>query len=176
MGTISTQNGAYGIYTVLTKNLLIEGCEVVCVSDAGIYIEQSKNLVARNNRALYNVADIESENSTGLEIYENDVFENTSGLLIFNLLKLTLYGKNVTTHNNIQDFRVKGSIIIDVPKGTGVIIMATQNVDFYNNIVEDYVTNGLSVVSYLVFAAEEKAEAIINQSIQDRGIRAVESD
>ncbi|PSR08811.1 MAG: hypothetical protein C7M88_08730 [Candidatus Arcticimaribacter sp.] len=181
-GTISTQNGAYGIYPVLTKNLLIEGCEAIGASDAGIYVGQSKNVVVRNNRAFYNVAGIESENSTGVEIYENDVYENTSGLLIFNLPKLTLYGKNVTAYNNriynnnIENFGVKGSIISGVPKGTGVIIMATQNVDFYNNTVEDHVTNNLSVVSYLVFAAEEEAEAIINQSIQDRGIRAVEAD
>ena len=166
----------------MTKNLLIEGCEAICASDAGIYVRQSKNLVARNNRAFYNVAGIESENSTGLEIYENNVYENTSGLLIFNLPKLTLYGKNISAYNNriynnnIENFGVKGSIISSVPKGTGVIIMATQNVDFYNNIVEDHVTNNLSAVSYLVFAAEEEAKAIINQSIQDRGIRAVESD
>ena len=181
-GTISTQNGAYGIYPVLTKNLLIEGCEAICASDAGIYVRQSKNLVARNNRAFYNVAGIESENSTGLEIYENNVYENTSGLLIFNLPKLTLYGKNISAYNNriynnnLENFGVKGSIISGVPKGTGVIIMATQNVDFYNNIVEDHVTNNLSAESYLVFAAKEEAKAIINQSIQDRGIRAVESD
>ena len=181
-GTISSQNGAYGIYPVLTKNLLIEGCEAIGASDAGIYVGQSKNVVVRNNRAFYNVAGIESENSTGVEIYENDIFENTSGLLIFNLPKLTLYGKNITAYNNriynnnIENFGVKGSIISGVPKGTGVIIMATQDVNFYNNTIEDHVTNNLSVVSYLVFAAEEEAEAIINQSIQDRGIRAVETD
>ena len=181
-GAISTQNGAYGIYPVLTKNLLIEGCEAIGASDAGIYVGQSKNVVVRNNRAFYNVAGIESENSTSVEIYENDIFENTSGLLIFNLPKLTLYGKNITAYNNriynnnIENFGVKGSIISGVPKGTGVIIMATQDVNFYNNTIEDHVTNNLSVVSYLVFAAEEEAEAIINQSIQDRGIRAVETD
>ena len=102
--------------------------------------------------------------------------------MIFNLPKLTLYGKNITAYNNriynnnIENFGVKGSIISGVPKGTGVIIMATQDVNFYNNTIEDHVTNNLSVVSYLVFAAEEEAEAIINQSIQDRGIRAVETD
>ncbi|MDB4014987.1 right-handed parallel beta-helix repeat-containing protein [Flavobacteriaceae bacterium] len=181
-GTISTQNGAYGIYPVLTKNLLIEGCEAIGASDAGIYVGQSKNVVVRNNRAFYNVAGIESENSTGVEIHENDIYENTSGLLIFNLPKLTLYGKNITAYNNriynnnIKNFGVKGSIISGVPKGTGVIIMATQNVNFYNNTIEDHVTNNLSVVSYLVFAAKKEAEAIINQSIQDRGIRAVETD
>ena len=99
-GTISTQNGAYGIYPVLTQNLLIEGCEAIGASDAGIYVGQSKNVVVRNNRAFYNVAGVESENSTDVEIYENDIYENTSGLLIFNLPKLTLYGKNVTAYNN----------------------------------------------------------------------------
>ncbi len=181
-GTISTQNGAYGIYPVLTQNLLIEGCEAIGASDAGIYVGQSKNVVVRNNSAFYNVAGVESENSTEVEIYENDIYENTSGLLIFNLPKLTLYGKSVRAYNNriynnnIENFGVKGSIISGVPKGTGVIIMATQDVNFYNNTIKDHVTNNLSIVSYLVFAAEEEVEAIVNQDVQNRGIRAVETD
>ena len=36
--TISTHNGAYGIYLVLTKNLLVKGCEAIEASDAGIYV------------------------------------------------------------------------------------------------------------------------------------------
>jgi parallel beta-helix repeat protein len=138
--------------------------------------------VVRNNSAFYNVAGVESENSTDVEIYENDIYENTSGLLIFNLPKLTLYGKSVRAYNNriynnnIENFGVKGSIISGVPKGTGVIIMATQDVNFYDNTVEDHVTNNLSIVSYLVFAAEEEVEAIVSQDVQSRGIRAVETD
>ena len=44
--------------------------------------------------------------------------------------------------------------------------MATQDVNFYNNTVEDHVTNNLSIVSYLVFAAEEEVEAIVSQDVQ----------
>ena len=173
-GKVSTQNGAYGIYPVLTENLVIEGCEAIGASDAGIYVGQSQNVIIRNNKAFYNVAGVESENSTGVEIYNNEIYENTGGLLIFNLPKLTLYGKGVKAHdnqiyhNNLENFGVKGSIVSGVPKGTGVIIMATQNVDFYNNIVQDHVTSNLSIVSYLVFAAEDDPEAGIDQSIQDR--------
>ncbi|MFQ3335445.1 MAG: parallel beta-helix repeat protein [Candidatus Arcticimaribacter sp.] len=143
---------------------------------------QSQNVIIRNNKAFYNVAGVESENSTGVEIYNNDIYQNTGGLLIFNLPKLTLYGKGVKAHdnkiydNNLENFGVKGSIVSGVPKGTGVIIMATQDVDFYNNTVQDHVTSNLSIVSYLVFAAEDDPEAAIDQSIQDRGIRAVETD
>jgi parallel beta-helix repeat protein len=181
-GKVSTQNGAYGIYPVLTTNLLIEGCEAIGASDAGIYVGQSQNVTIRNNKAFYNVAGVESENSSAVEIYDNDIFENTGGLLIFNLPKLTVYGNNVKAYNNriynnnLENFGVKGSIVSGVPKGTGAIIMATQEVDFHNNTIEDHVTSNLSIVSYLVFAADEDPEASIDQSIKDRGIRAVESD
>ena len=35
-----------------------------------------------------------------VEIYGNEAYENTSGLLIFNLPELTLYGGNVKAYNN----------------------------------------------------------------------------
>ncbi len=181
-GKVSTQNGAYGIYPVLTKNIIIEGCEAIGASDAGIYVGQSQNIIIRNNKAFYNVAGVESENSTDVEIYNNDIYQNTGGLLIFNLPKLTQYGKVVKAYdnriydNNLENFGVKGSIVSGVPKGTGVIIMATQDVDFYNNAIQDHVTSNLSIVSYLVFAADDDPEAAIDQSIKGRGIRGVETD
>ena len=137
----------------------------------------------RNNKAFYNVAGIESENSTHVEIYNNKVYENTSGLLIFNLPKLTRYGSNVNAYqntiynNNTPNFGVKGSIVSSVPKGTGVVIMATQDVAFYDNIVKDHKTSNLSVVSYEVFAADQdiQNDNLPNEA-RDQGIRAVESD
>jgi parallel beta-helix repeat protein len=181
-GKVSTQNGAYAIYPVLTENLVIEGCEAIGASDAGIYVGQSKNVIIKNNKAFYNVAGVESENSTAVEIFGNEIYENTGGLLIFNLPKLTRYGSDVTAYNNriynnnLENFGVKGSIVSGVPKGTGVIIMATQDVNFNNNMVKDHVTSNLSILSYLVFAASEDPEGLVDQSIQDRGIRSVEAD
>jgi parallel beta-helix repeat protein len=160
-GKVSTENGAYALYPVLSTQVLIEGCEAIGSSDAGIYVGQSQNVIIRNNKAYYNVAGIESENSSNVEIYGNEAFENTSGLLIFNLPELTVYGKQVKAYqnkiynNNIPNFGVKGSIVSAVPKGTGVVIMATQDIAFYDNTVEDHKTSNLSIVSYKVFAADE---------------------
>ncbi|MEC9135072.1 MAG: parallel beta-helix domain-containing protein, partial [Bacteroidota bacterium] len=67
-GEVSTKNGAYALYPVLCKNLLIEGCEAIGASDAGIYVGQSQNVTVKNNKAYYNVAGIESENSSQVEI------------------------------------------------------------------------------------------------------------
>lgn len=183
-GEVSVQNGAYALYPVLSSNVLIEECEAIGSSDAGIYVGQSKNVIIRNNKAFYNVAGIESENSTNVEIYGNEAYENTSGLLIFNLPELTVYGSNVNAHhnkiynNNLTNFAVKGSIVSAVPKGAGVIIMATKDVKFHNNIIEDHKTVNLAVVSYEIFAADEDelGQETLASEAQARGLRAIESD
>ena len=59
----STDNGAYGLYPVLSRNVLMEFCEASNASDAGIYLGQSQNAIVRNNVARGNVAGIEIENS-----------------------------------------------------------------------------------------------------------------
>ena len=42
------QNGAYGLYPVESKNVLIDGCVAIGASDAGIYVGQSQNIIIRN--------------------------------------------------------------------------------------------------------------------------------
>ena len=44
----SSENGAYGLYPVLSNNVLIENCVAHCASDAGIYVGQSKQVIVRN--------------------------------------------------------------------------------------------------------------------------------
>ena len=183
-GEVSVENGAYALYPVLSTNVIIEECEAIGSSDAGIYVGQSDKVIIRNNKAFYNVAGIESENSTNVEIYGNEAFENTSGLLIFNLPELTLYGGNVKAYNNniynnnLTNFAVKGSIVSAVPKGAGVVIMATKDVAFYNNNVAAHKTVNLCVVSYEIFAADRDAEASqeIDTAAEARGLRPITAD
>ena len=179
-GKVSDKNGAYALYPVLSTHVLIEGCEAIGSSDAGIYVGQSQHVIIRNNKAFYNVAGIESENSTHVEIYKNEAYENTSGLLIFNLPELTVYGSHVRAYentiynNNVPNFGVKGSIVSAVPKGTGVVIMATQDVRFENNTIADHKTSNLSVVSYKVFAADEDPESgTLSAAAEAQGLRAI---
>lgn len=183
-GEVSVQNGAYALYPVLSTNVLIEDSEAIGSSDAGIYVGQSNGVIIRNNKAFYNVAGIESENSTNVEIYGNEAYENTSGLLIFNLPELTVYGSNVKAYNNhiynnnLVNFAVKGSIVSAVPKGAGVVIMATKDVAVYDNRIEDHKTVNLCIVSYEVFAADqdEQRGSQVGQEAQARGLRAIETD
>ena len=73
----SSENGAYGLYPVESKNVLIDGCVAIGASDAGIYVGQSQNIIVRNSRAEFNVAGIEIENSYFADVYNNTATNNT---------------------------------------------------------------------------------------------------
>ncbi len=163
-GGPKTENGAYAIYPVLCKNVLMEECIAVGSSDAGIYVGQSDSVIIRNNTAYWNVAGIEAENSRWVEIYGNEAYDNTGGLLIFDLPGLTQYGHTTRAYNNKlhdnnhENFAEEGNIVASVPPGAGVMILATHDVRLYDNEIINNQTVGVAVVSYeLVAALNENA-------------------
>ncbi len=156
-GGPKTENGAYGLYPVLCKNVLIEDCVATDASDAGIYVGQSENIIVRRNRAENNVAGIEIENSVDADVYENTATGNTGGILVFSLPDLELkVGRNCRVYNNEivannhENFAPKGNAVANVPPGTGVMIMASRQVEVFDNKVKDNDSVGLSICSYLV--------------------------
>jgi len=148
-------NGAYGYYPVECRDVLIEDCEVSYCSDAGVYVGQSTNVVVRRCYAHHNVAGIEIENCINSDIYDNLSENNTGGILVFDLPKLfQANGRNARVfnnkiiNNNHKNFAAPGNIVAIIPPGTGMIILATDSVEIYNNIIEDHKTVGIAVVSY----------------------------
>ena len=158
-GEISEDNGAYALYPVICSDVLIEECEVLGASDAGVYVGQSENVIIRNNKVYWNVAGIESENSENVEIYGNKSYNNTGGILVFDLPGLTRNGRNVKVYNNevyennLFNFAPKGNIVASVPPGTGMTIMATRDVEVYNNKISNNNTISIGIVSYELMAA-----------------------
>ena len=148
-------NGSYGLYPVLCNNVLIEDSVAIGASDAGIYVGQSNNIVVRRNLAEYNVAGIEIENSTYADVYKNIARNNTGGILIFDLPGLTQSGhhtrvyKNLIQNNNTPNFAPAGNIVGTVPSGTGMMVMATDDVDIYRNLITGNKTAGVIVTSYV---------------------------
>ncbi|MEZ5001583.1 MAG: parallel beta-helix domain-containing protein [Chitinophagales bacterium] len=148
-------NGAYGLYPVNCENVLMENCEASYSSDAGIYIGQSRNVLMRNNLAHHNVAGIEIENCRVVEAYDNIAENNTGGFLIFDMPGLPqANGYSVKVHNNIvrennfKNFSPEGGMVNIIPPGTGMLVVAHNDVEIYNNTIEDYKTLGLAVVTF----------------------------
>jgi parallel beta-helix repeat protein len=131
---------------------------------AGIYVGQSDSVIIRNNKAYWNVAGIESENSRWVEIYGNEAWNNTGGILVFDLPGLTQYGhttkvyNNQVHDNNHENFAQKGNIVASIPPGTGFMILATHDIEIYEIEVKDNTSVGLAIVSYELVAALNKNE------------------
>jgi parallel beta-helix repeat protein len=150
------KNGSYGIYPVKCQNVLIEDSASSGAADAGIYVGQSKNIIVRRNRAEFNVAGIEIENSEAADVYENVATNNAGGLLVFSLPDLPVKGSrntrvfnNQVYSNNTQNFAPKGNIVAKVPTGTGIIVMATHQAELFRNEIHDNNTVNISIISYL---------------------------
>lgn len=149
-----SRNGAYGIYPVQTENTLIEDSVAIGASDAGIYVGQSRNVIVRSNRAEFNVAGIEIENTVGADVYDNVAVNNTGGVLVFNMPDLPQDGhstrvfRNEISGNNTANFGAPGSAVAGVPAGSGVLINANDRVEVFENVIGDNSTANIIISSY----------------------------
>jgi parallel beta-helix repeat protein len=156
-GKPSSKNGGYGIYPVQCQDVTIDGCVARGASDAGIYVGQSQKIVVRNCLAIENVAGIEIENSLDAEVFDNTATKNTGGILVFDLPDLVqkqggfvrVYNNKIF-ENNLANFAPKGNIVAKVPQGTGVLILATNNVEIFNNQILNNKSAGVGIISYFM--------------------------
>jgi parallel beta-helix repeat protein len=155
-GTPDSDNGAYGLYPVLCTEVYIDKCYAYGASDAGIYVGQSDKVILKNSVAEGNVAGIEIENTTNADVFNNEAFDNTGGILVFDLPGLTKYGKSVRVFNNDchdnnrTNFAPPGNIVGTVPAGTGFMLLSTNTVEVFNNSFTDNNFAGVLIASYLI--------------------------
>jgi parallel beta-helix repeat protein len=153
-GGSQTTNGAYGIYPVKSKNILIEDSSSWGASDAGIYVGQSTNVIVRRCHAEQNVAGIEIENTINADVYENVATGNTGGILVFNMPNLSQPGhstrvfKNKVYQNNVANFAAKGAAVASVPAGAGVVVNSNSKVEIFDNDIADNKTANLIISAY----------------------------
>jgi parallel beta-helix repeat protein len=153
-GGPQTTNGAYGIYPVKSRNILIEDSSSWGASDAGIYVGQSVNVVVRRCHAEQNVAGIEIENTVNADVYENTATGNTGGILVFNMPNLSQAGhstrvfKNKVHGNNVGNFAAKGAAVASVPAGAGVVVNSNSKVEIFDNDIADNKTVNVIISAY----------------------------
>jgi len=148
-------NGAYGVYPVSSTTILIDGVTVKGASDAGIYVGQSEQIVVRDSTVSGNVAGIEIENSRHADVFGNVATGNTGGILVFDLPNLPKMGggdirvfRNRVVDNDQPNFAPKGNIVASVRKGTGVLIMANDNVHVFDNDLSGNATSNVMIIAY----------------------------
>ena len=156
-------NGAYGVYPVESRDVLIDGVTVEGASDAGIYVGQCENIVVRNSTAVRNVAGIEIENSRRADVHHNLATHNTGGILIFDLPNLPRGNggdvrvfANRVIDNDTANFAPPGNIVASVRRGTGVLVMANDGVWVRGNTLSGNATANVMIVSYREKFADPK--------------------
>jgi parallel beta-helix repeat protein len=155
--------GVYGVYPVRCTDVLIERIEATLMNDAAIYAGKSQDVIIRDTLTYGNVIGIELENTVNGEVYNNHAHDNTMGILI-DLLpqlpsKVSIYTKvhdNLIENNNGENFAKAGSTVAFAPPGTGMLVLAGDEVEIYNNTIKGNRSGGLAVFNLtIVFNSNE---------------------
>jgi len=152
-------SGVYGIFPEFAQNGLIEYNTLTGIEDAAIYVGMSDNIQVSHNEVHGNVAGIEAENSRHVIIEDNLAYDNAGGILTFITPGLPIktafdvvIRNNFVVSNNHVNFGAPGSIVSGVPSGTGVIVMAADDVIIENNVIRDNKNAGIIVADHKSFA------------------------
>lgn len=153
----NTSTMAYGLYPVRSDNILITNSIVVGSRDAGVYVGQSTHIRVLNNDVHNNVAGVEIENSHYAVVEGNTVHQNTGGILVFALTGPTRFldthdvvvKNNTVIDNNVPPAAHAQGLVLIIPPGTGIMVLASQNVDVSANTITNHKTTGVLVISSL---------------------------
>lgn len=145
--------GLYGVYPVECAGVLVESCTISQISDAGIYVGSSREILVRNNEVFNNVAGIEIENCTDAVVTNNSAHHNSTGILVFvlpnNPSKVgvdTRVINNRVWANNHANFGKPGTIVAGLPNGIGILVMAADRTEVTENWLADNDSYGIAVV------------------------------
>jgi parallel beta-helix repeat protein len=127
--------GVYGIFPQLGKNGIVSHNIISGIEDAAIYVGMSDNIDVVYNEVFASVAGIEIENSRHALVEGNNVYDNTGGILAFITPGLpiktcsdVIIRNNFITDNNHENFAIPGSLVSNIPSGTGILVMACDDV------------------------------------------------
>ena len=152
---IIIDTGVYGIFPQLGKNGIVEYNVISGIEDAAIYVGMSDNIHVAYNDVFDSVAGIEIENSRHAIVEDNYVHNNTGGILAFitpGLPIKTTYDviirNNFITANNHKNFGAPGSTVGGIPAGTGILVMAADDVVIEGNIISGNKTAGILITDH----------------------------
>jgi parallel beta-helix repeat protein len=142
--------GVYGIFPQLGKNGIVSHNIISGIEDAAIYVGMSENIDVVYNQVFESVAGIEIENSRHSLVEANYVYNNTGGILAFITPGLpiktcgdVLIRNNFIVGNNHENFAIPGSLVSNIPSGTGVMVMACDDVVIESNIITGNDSTGI---------------------------------
>lgn len=152
---IVVDTGVYGIFPQLGKNGIVSHNILSGIEDAAIYVGMSENVDVVHNEVFESVAGIEIENSRKALVENNYVYNNTGGILAFITPGLPIktcgdvvIRNNFVVNNNHENFAIPGSLVSNIPQGTGMIVMACDDVVIEGNIISGNESMGIAFTDF----------------------------
>jgi cytochrome c peroxidase len=140
---ITENTGDYGLFPILSTDILVDLCVASGAVDTGIYVGQSRGIVVRDSEAYGNVSGIEIENSVKALVENNDAHDNSAGILVFILpgktsteASDTRVINNRVANNNLKNFARPEMIVAGLPAGSGVLILSADTTEVSGNTIE----------------------------------------
>jgi parallel beta-helix repeat protein len=155
---ITEHTGDYGLFPILSSDVLIENCVSSGVVDTGIYVGQSRGITVTNSEAYANVSGFEFENSVDAVLENNYAHDNTGGVLVF-----LLPGKTATegSHTRIVNNRIENNnlanaarpemIVRVVPPGAGLLIISADSTEVTANAFQGNKSFAVGIVALTDF-------------------------
>ena len=152
---IIVDTGVYGIFPQLGKNGIVSHNVISGIEDAAIYVGMSDNVDVVYNQVYGSVAGIEIENSRKALVEGNYVYDNTGGILAFITPGLpiktcsdVIIRNNFVVDNNHENFAIPGSLVSNIPEGTGILVMACDDVVVEQNIITGNKSVGITFTDF----------------------------
>jgi len=151
-GNVAENNGVYGLFPVTSRHGALTNNTVQgTVSDAGLYVGQSDDVLIRGNDATDNLIGIEVENSRNVAVIENQLSNNTIGIFVdvlFGKVELT-QERTLVAYNNVHDNnRPNNSDPDDItaifPAGLGILLVGADTTAVTQN---DITRNGFAGIA-----------------------------
>lgn len=160
---IVDNTGIYGIYPTLGRNVVVAHNVAFGIADAAIYVGSCDHTDVHHNEVFGNVAGIEIENSLNSLVQDNLVYDNTGGILAFALPGLpkkktenVVIRRNFVRDNNHRNFGAAGSVVANIPPGSGIIILAADKVTIEGNVIRDNSLAGIVIADLSVMPGMSK--------------------
>lgn len=149
-------NRLYAIFPVCSRHGVISGNHVQGTNDGAIYVGSSDHVEIEGNHAVDSTAGILVENSTNIVVRENTTIGNTGGIVTFVLPGLAvpvtenvLIERNVVMHNNRPN-PIAPSLqdpISLLPTGTGILTIGADRAVVRENRVVGNDTGGIALIA-----------------------------
>lgn len=160
-------NEDYGIFPICSRNGLIDSNRVEGTEDAGIYVGDDDEITVARNHVSRCTIGIEIENSTDVVVRDNKAIGNTTGILVVVLPGLpipftedVLIERNVVVRNNFPNPVPADSGEPEglLPTGTGILNIGGDRVVIRDNVVNQNDSLGVAILANPFAALDPRME------------------